>query len=246
MTVPFFGINLERSAERWKRIEASAQACGIEIIRVEGVDGRAVPASDWIDVNVAKFGLRHGRTILPGEYGCYRSHLRALRAVYDSGVPYAVIVEDDVQFEPSTGPLVQSIIDTDLNFDVIKLINHRTTGFVSWTRSKLGVEIGRTMHGPQGSAAAYLVSREGARKLYMRLAVMDLPWDIALERYWDNGIEFYSVLEGIVKFSPNSSASEISSRDSYRATKFPFWKRTPTAVFRGRDYLYRALYAHKR
>lgn len=242
MKIPYFGINLEKSTARWECISANAQACGIELTRVEGVDGRAVPVSDWVDVDARKFASRHGRTILPGEYGCYRSHLRALQIAYNSGAPYAVIVEDDVLFDQSTRLLVQSITDTDLNFDVVKLVSHRTRGFVVHAHTKLGIKIGRTIHGPQGSAAAYVVSREGAMKLYTHLHIMDLPWDIALERYWDNGINFYSTLDNIVRFSPNSFASEISNGSAYRETKLPIWKRIPAALFRSRDYFHRVIF----
>lgn len=242
MSIPFFGINLEKSRLRWEHLEANARQCGLHLTRVEALDGRAVPVAEWIDVDAQKFAYRHGRSILPGEYGCYRSHLRALRMAIDSGTPYAVIVEDDVQFDLSTVPLVKSIVETNLKFDVIKLVSHRTKGFVVHERTALGVKIGRTLHGPQGSAAAYVVSREGAIRLSIRLQIMDLPWDVALERYWDNGIRFYSVLENVVLLSPNSNYSEILSGGDYQETKLPLFQRLPAAVFRARDYLYRAIY----
>ena len=77
----FFVINLDRSTERWHEIAQSAADIGVDVTRVPGTDGAAIPVAEWRDVDHDRFRRSHGRIILPGEYGCYRSHLAALQAV---------------------------------------------------------------------------------------------------------------------------------------------------------------------
>ncbi|WP_204280180.1 hypothetical protein, partial [Raoultella ornithinolytica] len=79
-----------------------------------------------------------------------------------------------------TKPRIEAIIAAVPDFDVIKLANHRMSLFLRAATTTQGDEIGRALHGPQGSAAAYLVTREGAQGLLSKLAVMTMPWDVAL------------------------------------------------------------------
>jgi glycosyl transferase family 25 len=86
----------------------------------------------------------------------------------------------------------------------------------------------------------YLVSGEAAGKLREALLPIFLPYDIALERGWAHGIAVETTREPLLK--PAKSGSTISPV-GYRRTKFPFYMRIPTALFRGQDYLRRASYA---
>ena len=165
---------------------------------------------------------QNGREILPGEYGCYRSHLLALETFLADGSQYGLIIEDDVAFDENTLRRIEAIIATVPDFDLIKLTNHRTKLFIRAAKTSLGDEIGRTLLGPQGSAAAYLVTRDGARKMISQLAVMKLPWDVALERFWDSNLKFYSSRRNVLDFAPGSAVSSIvDPSGSYKAGQFP-------------------------
>lgn len=205
------------------------------------VDGTVTEPCDWADVDTVSFRRKHGRTILPGEYGCYRSHLKALETAAEMEAPYAVVIEDDVALAPDMPARLEAIIDAVPDLDLVKLLNHRVKGFVAKAKTPQGDEIGRAMHGPLGSGAAYLVSRTGAAKLRKALAVMELPWDIALERHWVTGIHFYTVRRNMVRFSKHRGRSTISPGPSYAKTKLPAWQRIPTAVFRLQDYGWRCI-----
>ncbi len=243
MTIPLLVINLKRSRERWSDLEQAATSLGIDVRRVEGIDGAVIDREKWVDVKPASFHRKHGRVILPGEYGCYRSHLRALEAAAELDAPYSTIVEDDVALSADITIRLQAITEAIPDFDVIKLVNHRVQGFVRKARTREGDEIGRTLHGPLGSAAAYLVSKQGAVKLRRALAVMELPWDIALERYWATGVRFHTVRRNLFAFSAHRGVSTISPGAAYAETKFPAWRRLPAAVFRLQDYGWRCIAA---
>lgn len=243
--LPIFVVNLDRAEERWARISAEAAALGAELHRVRAVDGRQTPPESWLDVDAAAFGARHGRSILPGEYGCHRSHLKALEALERSGAAHGLILEDDVSLSAEGLAAARTIAESGQSFDAVKLMNHRVKGFLPKFSVELPtgeeLEIGLALHGPQGSAAGYLVSRAGAERLRQRLTRLTLPWDVALERYWSaSGGTVYTTPRNLFGFSELQAQSAIGDRSVYRATKFPAWRRLPTLGFRAAEYLRRA------
>lgn len=236
MDLPIFAINLDTEVDRWEELAGSAGAAGLSLHRVSAVDGRALPIENWSGVDFAAARVQNGREILPTEYACYQSHLTALRAFLDEDKPYGLIIEDDVAFDENTSHRIEAIIAAVPQFDAIKLTTHRNGLFMRAVTTSCGDEIGRALHGPQGSAAAYLVTRRGAQKLISKLATMALPWDIALERFWDSGLEVYSVHQNVLSFTSRSAVSSIAGPSgSYKGARFSWWKRLGTASFRAQD-----------
>ena len=240
-SIPVFVINMEQDRDSWELVSQSVAIHGgnFNLHRVDALNARLVEPADYKDVDTNRFRRRNGRDMLPGEYGCYRSHLMALEAFLSDGAPYGIILEDDVLFNERTVSRVRSIIDTLPHFGAIKLINHRSRYLISLDKTLQGDEIGRTMHGPQGSAAAYLVSRDGARSLLENLSTMSLPWDVALERFWHNGTDVFSVLDDVLDFSPHRARSTIAA-GGYDMGKYPWYRRFGTAAFRFKEIFVRA------
>lgn len=243
MTLPIYAINLDRSRERWQSLYDSAARQGLVLTRLSAVDGRSVPVNERIEVSEEGFRRLSGRVMRPGEYGCYRSHLTALDAIVASGVPAAVIIEDDIEFGDRFMARAQALIAAMPGAEVIKLINHRVRGFRARATSSEGDVIGRCLHGPQGSAACYLVTAKGAEKLARALRPMILPYDVDLERGWKTGAATYTVRDDLARLGPLEEQTEIASRADYRAAKLPAWQRMPTHLFRAFDYIRRILYA---
>lgn len=236
MDLPIFVINLDTEVDRWEELASNASAAGLSLRRVSAMDGRGLPIENWSGVDFATAKTQNGREVLPTEYACYQSHLTALREFLDEDEPYGLIIEDDVAFDDDTVRRIEAIIAAVPSFDAIKLTTHRTGLFIRAAATSYGDEIGRALHGPQGSAAAYLVTRQGAQKLISKLATMTLPWDIALERFWDSGLEVYSTRKNVLSFTSRSAVSSIAGPSgSYRGARFSWWKRLGTASFRAKD-----------
>lgn len=232
-----FVINLKRSTERFGTLSTTASSLNIDIQRVEGVDGAALVDKDWPDVDNALFKKRNGRLPLAGEYGCYKSHLSALQAFLDEDMPFGVIIEDDIVPNKQTAERIDAILDSFTNFDFIKLVNHRNQIFMRLLTTRMHDKIGRCLLGPQGSAAAYLVSRAGAKRLMKQLGTMSLPYDVALERTWDSGTEGYTTDKNLFDFSDHRTNSTILGRGiySYKHLKFHWTQRLSTLGFRAKD-----------
>lgn len=237
LRLPVYVINLANDRSRWEAVAHSAEthAPNFEIHRVEAIDGRAPEAAAREGADVAAFERLCGRLMLPGEYGCYRSHLRALEAFVAHGAPYGLILEDDIVFDEDSAARIEAIMAALSDFGVLKLVNHRRSFLIRLADTECGDSIGRAIHGPQGSAAAYLVSRDGARRLLDALATMTLPWDVALERFWDHGVPVFTTETDILSFSSHRNLSNIAN-DGYDGAKHPWYGRLRSAAARTSDY----------
>ncbi|PZM11307.1 glycosyl transferase [Rhizobium tubonense] len=240
--LPIYLINIDRAAERLAEMTRQSAQLSIEINRVEGVDGALYPREQWIDVDESLFLKRHGRHILPGEYGCYRSHLLALEQVLAGGRDAAIIIEDDILLDDTFLARAIAAREAAPNADLIKFVNHRWKGFRTFTQSAEGDILGRCLFGPQGSTACYLVTRSGAEKIMAKLRVMSLPWDVAIERGWDSDTSVYSTRTDLVGFTRLRQKTMIGTRKSYLAAKLPAWRRVPAHLFRTIDFFRRLIY----
>jgi glycosyl transferase, family 25 len=241
VSIPVYVINLDRSHERLQAVRNSAARFGIAIRRVPAVDGRMLPESALSDFDAASFRRNHGKNVLPAEIGCYFSHLKALEEIVRGDAPYGAIVEDDVEFTADFMPFLEELTLLS-GWDVVKLVNNRTTLFRPFRRLNSGYSIGRCGHGPVGNSGAYVVTREGAEKLLTALKPMRLPYDVALERGWSGSYAIFTTDRPLVAFSPQAP-SIIGGRAAYTHTKLPAWKRIGTLMFRANDYLHRLCFA---
>lgn len=241
MDVKIFAINLDRSIDRWQKLSNEALFQGLNIHRVSAVDGRQVPEAQREAVDDIAFRRNNGRTMIAGEYGCYRSHIRALKTFLKCEGEVALIIEDDVNLQRDLCDRVASAFAAVPGADVIKVYNHRVVGFNRNATSSAGDDIGRAIHGPLGSSACYAVTRRGAALLLQHLTIMRYPWDAALERGWDYGGNVYTTRKNVVTMA--KSGTTIASRDIYRSVKFPKWKRLGTYIRRLRDDVIRLSYA---
>jgi len=242
ISVPVYVINLARSAQRWDDVTASADQFGIELRRVEAVEGKLLQPDELGNFDEAGFRRRHGKIALPAEIGCYFSHINALEAIIAAQEPYSVIVEDDVRFTPDFLPFISSVSKLE-GWDVIKLVNHRSSAYRRFDRVEGGNSIGRCLHGPLGSSAAYLMTRKGAIKLLAAIKPMSLPYDVALERGWAGDYELYLTERPLVELPHVALSTIADGRDTYAKARLPVYKRISTLIFRATDYIRRIAYA---
>ncbi|MEF0939937.1 glycosyltransferase family 25 protein [Rhizobium sp. BR 362] len=243
--VHIYVINLDRSPERWERLRGQAAQYGLSVTRIPAIDGSTIPERDRVDFQPRQFIYHNGRKLLAGEYGCYRSHLLALQQFVASGDKMAIIMEDDVELNQRLIPRALAAMDCVCGARLVKLVNHRLVGFKPISETAEYDIVGRCMHGPQGSAACYIVNRKAAKKLLVALKPMLLPYDVALERGWSTGVETFATLENLADFSPFRADTTIGKRVHYRAVKRPFLLRATAHWFRVCDQLRRWIYAVK-
>ncbi len=242
MKIGAYVINLNRSIARWEGLSRKADSLELEVIRVPGVDGSQIQPHDKADINKRQFILRNGRNYLPGEHGCYRSHVKALTEFLNSENDAAIIMEDDVDLQADLFRRAEAALAAVPKAELIKLLNHRSKGFRKTAKTKFGDIIGRCVHGPQGSAACYLVTRSGATKLLRTMSVMVYPFDVALERGWSTKVNTFTVKDNLIELGPISRQTAIATKRDYRREKFKGIRRSVTHLLRAADYARRIHY----
>jgi len=156
-------INLDRSPERLAFFAEQAHRAGITIERISGVDGRQLSAEEQSRAVAASF---EWQPLNPGEIGLFMSHRAAWQGFVDGEGDYAAVFEDDAVLSARIAQVLAAIEQTRPMADVIKLETTRRQ--VVLRSDGLALTAGFRLQGLcswHGGTAAYVVSREGARKL---------------------------------------------------------------------------------
>jgi glycosyl transferase family 25 len=168
--IAIYVINLARSPERRAWMEGELARAGVEGIFVRAVDGR-------------RFGARCARETRPAmsraEAALILSHRKVWRTFLTSAAEHAVVFEDDVHL----GRDFKSTLHLDWSrwdFDVVKF---ETLFHKAW-HSRRGEPAGaRRLHrlgAEHLGAAAYLITRAGARKMLAGTRALAEPLDHTL------------------------------------------------------------------
>lgn len=115
--LPVYWINLDRSKDRRANMQSDLGSCRIRHYRVNAVDGKDVTAfntkvqfgDDPYFLQRAGFRDRN-YPISRSEFACSASHIYAIAQAFESGVPYAVICEDDVHWQAEAIDKLKSIL----------------------------------------------------------------------------------------------------------------------------------------
>jgi glycosyl transferase family 25 len=242
--IGIYVINLDRSEQRLAQIGANLAQHGFDFTRVSAVDGRLLPPDAPIPLDRDIFKRDNGRDVLPGEIGCFMSHLNVLAALRDSSHSFGVILEDDGLVNDQFRPTLEGLTKVE-GWDLVKLVNNRTKMFKAAYTLENGVEIGRCLHGPSGSSAAYIVRRSSAQALIDGLSPMRGPYDVELEAGWRTGMEVYCTGVPVVDLGRSVEATVIGGRNTYREARYPWWRRLGTLRFRNREIVARTAYFAK-
>ncbi|MDZ7824259.1 MAG: glycosyltransferase family 25 protein [Ahrensia sp.] len=220
-------------------MQQKASALGIDVQRVEAIDGRTIPEAEWHDFDIKKFRARCGRHPAAGEYGCYMSHIKALRTFIDSGAQSAIILEDDAELEGQlltvAAALDHAASDQAL---LVRLCTHRQDFFEKLQELSTGHQLGQCWHGPTGSASAYWINRVSAQRLLDFALPGSLPYDILLERAWGHGVRALVIGPSLLK-QPRPPTSTINQSFTLKHQKFKWYNRWRTYLFRTQEFFLR-------
>ena len=231
MRIATYVINLDRSPDRWAALSADAARAGLDPIRVPAVDGKAVPPAERTLLDVAGFRKLHGKEPFPGEFGCYASHVLAIRTFIEDDADIALILEDDCVPHDDIVAAVGALASVD-DWDMVKLKSNRMNAFRADRAIPGGRALGRAPFGPTGSSAAYLLRRSAAERFLAGIVPMQLPYDIAFERGWAMGLRVRHVKPDVVGINPVTKKSLTREDTLYSAMKLPTLKRLTTLRFR--------------
>lgn len=189
MSFPVYLINLRRDQGRLARMTAELSRLGLEFERIDAVHGLDMP--EWLKPYFLNAEGQVASGLLPGEVGCYASHLLASAIVAHRGVP-ALVLEDDLQIPDDFPGLLRSFSSLPDGWDIVRLSNpHKRACFrVAELPGRYSlVKFSRV----PPSTGAYLLSPSGARKFLGWKRLRSLPVDQDLRRTWDCKLATYGV-----------------------------------------------------
>lgn len=213
-----FVINLDAAKERLAYM--SEQLDGA-FERIEAVNGRAVP--DRFAANFA------GKSpLLPGEIGCYSSHLLAAETILARGLPYAVVLEDDVELAPGFRKIVDAAIGSlSGEWDILSLSGAKQRPHCRIMSLPGDSSLVRYLHFPK-TTAAYVISASGCRKL-LATRKRTRPVDVDIRYGWEMKLDGFGV------FPPPAQQTGrfASSIPKSKKQRF-YWRADPIGYLFGR------------
>jgi len=192
-------INLDRSKDRWVRINDHLTSYGLLVQRISAVDAKFLSAEMLAEhysaaLNKTSFFI----SLKPAEIGCFLSHRKALkRFVNDSDKPFAIILEDDVEFVTHPQIFCEQWLEV-LNVDspvMLKLFKRRNiNGQKVWNyvatadRNSYLDKVVHTKLVPLGTQGQ-VVNRAAASKLLAAFEKFSTPVDVAYQHWWQHGVK---------------------------------------------------------
>ena len=163
-------INLRRSPERRINITAQLTTHGIDHEIVEAVDGRALDMTDPQVIGSIAPSFLAQEWFLPTHAACAMSHISAYRKILDDGLPWALVMEDDVTL-PAGLPAIAEAVAARLTGAEVALLNFDSDQVVKVSRQGAAdLPSGRELvlpldvHVPV-SAAGYVITREACERI---------------------------------------------------------------------------------
>jgi GR25 family glycosyltransferase involved in LPS biosynthesis len=187
-------INLDVAKERWNFVESSVAALGFQVERISAVDGRTLSSKEIESVtNVELYKFFFKMYPEEGTIGCALSHEKAWRAFLESDNEFALICEDDIQFDSKK---LREVIDFVLRErESWNIVNFETKhdGFPQriskyFQGQSLVVYLANVTH-----AGCYLIDRRAAYELLRKFYPIKMPVDHYLTAAWEFDLKFVGV-----------------------------------------------------
>ena len=235
-------INLDRAPERLVRINAQLQRLKLPYKRLAAVDAQALTPAQKSALDEPAFHQKHGMTPVPGELGCYLSHVEVMRSFLASDAEFALVLEDDVLLQDSLPAVLHGLMQHPTRWDVAKLSAvHRGTP-QPYLDVAPGHQLAVMLSRCTGSSA-YLLNRYAARA-YLRepggLLPMQLPYDHVFDQGWRFGIKVRLVTPTPCGHDEHIASTIAAPPGGSR--KFHWTRRLPAYAYRVGNELQRLAY----
>ncbi|WP_120498304.1 glycosyltransferase family 25 protein [Kiloniella sp. EL199] len=207
--IPIFIINLERSAERRKKIEDQFNSIELNYEFYKAIDGREL---DWKSIKNYAHSYRlkeFGKDMTPNEIGCYLSHFTLFERILNEGHEMALIIEDDVKITKELPAVLKAIKNVKTPWDMIRLASSRDRKFEILEPITEIADLVK-LKGNACGAVGYILNQSGAEKLCNYCKTIFHPIDIAMDRVWENKLQIRAVYPFPIVHD-NSVQSDIRS-----------------------------------
>lgn len=226
-------INLPKDQKRRDMMQKRLDEAGVPYEFFEAVNGYELGPDDMGFYDSKKRCRYFGRDLMPGELGCLLSHYKIYEKMDKENIPYAVVLEDDVIFEEDFDEVLQALLDSDVEWDVIrflgsKKIYRRGCRKIAPLTGRYG--LARLPTAP-GGAHGYLLSLNAARTMLSHMQRNWLPIDTLQGRTWETGLETLVVYPAPL-YPDAGAGSTIGDERFDKTVKLQGWEKMLFPVFR--------------
>ncbi len=220
-------INLKRANDRLVSAKETFNKVGIDFYLEEAVDGKdlSLPHKNYSEL---KYNILHGKKTNLGELGCYFSHLNVLKKFLNTKEDWALVCEDDIEFNKDMIEIINGALKSKINFDLLRLSggSNRTKEIgLPLKLKKIYKDFFLSLNfGFKSGTGCYLINRHAAKNILQKINKMSLPIDHAMDRDWILNLRSLSISPAPVylKEELHLENSYIQAKSEF---KFPFYKR---------------------
>ncbi|MBE0412926.1 glycosyltransferase family 25 protein [Yoonia sp.] len=230
-------INLDRDKDRLAGMTAQLDAMGLPYTRFPAIYGKDHAAELSKRVDAAAYARNMGRAILPGDMGCYVSHLTVWETFVASAHKVALILEDDVVFHDDFLESLDIALAGAAHWDMLRF---------NCIRSKLPIKQGKLANysinayvGPSTGTATYLLSKSVCQRLLPNLWPQTRAFDHELNRFFHHDFRQLG-LEPFSSHVDDGGVSAITGTGFADVHKFKWYRRLPHYRLKAANYVRRA------
>ena len=191
-------INLDRAAERRRRVAAALDELGLVFRLFRAVDGRRLTPEQEALIDYDALA-RQGWPMRTGALGNWISHRAILADMVENGPETMAILEDDIELSPEFPAVLDSLERASGSFDIVFLNRGRAVRrFIPHLRLDTGHRLGwlRWSHfGTQG----YAITRPAARRFLETFPRARMNIDRSLAAYWRTGLDTYCIRPAVLR-----------------------------------------------
>lgn len=230
-TVVAYIINLDRSPERLKFVKDNVEKLSVPFERISAVDGNLIPKDELqqkVFHSMKDFDARNKL----GVFGCYLSHLKSWETFLQSDAEFAIIFEDDVNFNPKI--LKETIDELIINKKLwdINTFDIRGNGMPLKIKrlsngQKLVVYLTRVVN-----AGAYIINRKAAERLVQKALPIKMQVDDYFTRIWELDLKFTGIENPRLVYQMFGNNSDIEETNKIDNEKIDFLTRLRRRIYK--------------
>lgn len=180
-----FIINLEKDVKRRAHMEELCQTYSLSCQFIKALSGQDLSENYIKTIYSKEKAIEHiGRELGHGEIGCALSHISIYQKIVDEALPYAVVLEDDIDTLQDLQIIIDSHQNLPVDWELLLLgeycdhisLDAQLSSYWRWKSIKNGWKAVRLVRHSAG-AHAYIISNRGAKKLLEQLDTIALPID---------------------------------------------------------------------
>lgn len=206
MSWPVYVINMQANAARMETAANELNRCGVDFVRFEAVNGRALSSDDIARIYDPAANARRARhPLIAPEIGCYLSHIALWERIAAGDAPGAVILEDDFSAADDLAAVLAAVAEDDGEWDLAKLFSARVgQKMLDCRRLVPGRQIGVPYKVPN-TTLGYAIRRDAAARLSASALPISRPVDEDHKHFWEHGLRIALVTPPPLAFGSLSS-----------------------------------------